>query len=127
MKPFIYSLRVWLTSVLVGTLIFFFIGHPTDDSSMTFWGYMIVVCVYTLLCSSVSFFIFWAATAWLTKRHLPRNRQRWIMTFVGVLLTVLPFPVLFGRNHPDWWMMAEVASCYVVPIVAGIWLFKFPI
>lgn len=69
MKPFIYSLKVWLTSVLVGTLIFYFIGHPTDDSSMTFWGYMIVVCLYTLLCSSVSFFVFSAATAWLAAQQ----------------------------------------------------------
>jgi hypothetical protein len=127
MKPFIYCFKVWLTSVIGGALLFYFIGHPTDDSSMTFWGYMIVVCLYTLLYSSVSFLIFWAAMARLTKRHRPRNWQRWIMRVIGVLLTVLPFPVLFDRNHPDWWMMAEVDHCYVVPIVTGIWLFKFPI
>jgi hypothetical protein len=127
MKPFIYSLEVWLTSVIVGAFLFYFIGHPTDDSSMTFWGYMIIVCLYTLLYSSISFLIFWSAMAWLTKRPLSRNRQRWIMTFIGLVLTVLPFPILLGRNHPDWLMVAEVAGCYSIPIAAGIWLFKFPI
>jgi hypothetical protein len=127
MKPFIYSLKVWLTGVVVGALLFYFIGHPTDDSSMTFWGYLIVICLYTLLYSSVSFLIFWAATAWLTKRRLPRNRQRWIMTVIGLIGTVLPFPILLGRNHPDWWMLTEITGCYVALIVAGIWLFKFPV
>ena len=54
MKPLLYSGKAWLTSVLVGTLLFYFIGHP-------------------------------------------------------------------------WWMLAEVAGCYVVPMVASTWLFKCPI
>ena len=127
MKPFIYCLKVWLSSVIMGALLFYFIGHPTDDSSMTFWGYLIVICLYTLLYSSISFLIFCAATVWLTSGRLPRNRQRWILTFIGLLLTVLPFYILFGRNSPDWPMLAEVTGGYLAPIVAGIWLFKFPI
>ncbi|MES1161382.1 MAG: hypothetical protein ABUM51_11530 [Bacteroidota bacterium] len=54
MDPFLYSRKVWLTSVFVGILLFYFIDHL-------------------------------------------------------------------------WWMLAEVAGCYVVPIVGGIWLFKFSI
>lgn len=126
MKPLAYCMKVWLTSVLLGTLIFYFVGNPTDDSSMTFWEYIAVVCLYTMLYSCVSFLVFWALIAWLTKRQLPLGRKRWTATITGLILAVLPFPILFGSNHPNWWMLAAVAGCYVVPMVAGIWLFKFP-
>jgi Co/Zn/Cd efflux system component len=127
MKPLTFSLKVWLTSVVLGTLIFYFIGHPTDDSSMTFWEYILVGLLYALLLSCVSFFVFWAALTWLTKRPLPKTAKRWITTFIGLILTAAPFPILFGGNHPDWRMMSEFASCYAAPIVAGTWLFKFPV
>jgi|GEM_PF-3888328 hypothetical protein len=66
MKVFRYCLKIWLSSVVIGTLLFYFVGDPTDDSSMTFWGYM-AVCLGTTVYSLVSFccsglvYTFWPA------------------------------------------------------------------
>jgi hypothetical protein len=126
MKILGYCLKVWLTSVVVGALIVYFVTDPTDDSSMTFWGYMAVICLYTLLFSCVSFFLFWVAVVFLAVGRLSMNKQRWIATAAGVILTAAPFPLWFGGHHPNWALLARVCSYYLIPVVAGIWLFKFP-
>jgi hypothetical protein len=36
MKPFLYSLKIWLTSPLAGSGMIYFAGKLTDDSNMTF-------------------------------------------------------------------------------------------
>ena len=93
MKILGYCLKVWLTSVVVGALIVYFVTDLMDDSSMTFWGYMAAICLYTLLFSCVSFFLFWVAVVFLTVGRLSMNKQRWIATAVGVILTAAPFPL----------------------------------
>ena len=87
---------------------------------------MAIGCLYALLLSAVSFFVFWATLAWLTKRPLPTRAKRWITTFIGLILTAAPFLILGAGHRPDWGMMMEFASCYAAPIAAGTWLFKFP-
>ena len=126
MRIFFYCIKVWLSSVFVGALLFYLVGNPTDDSSMTFLGYMVVVCLYTILYSSISFFLFWACVALLANGGLSVKKQKWIATAGGTILTIAPFAVLFGGNQPDWLALVKICSCYLVPLLAAIWIFRIP-
>jgi len=126
MKIFLYCLKIWLTSVVVGALLFYFVGDPTYDSSMTFWGYMAVVCLAAAIYSLVSFLLFWAGVVFVTGRRISVWRQRWIAMAWATILVIAPFPILLGRNHPNWALLAELCGCYLVPVLAGIWVFRVP-
>jgi hypothetical protein len=126
MRIFLYCLKVWLSSVVVGGVLFYFLDKPTDDSSMTFLGYMIIFCVFALLFSSVSFFLLWAGVAMLANGRLSVNKQRWIATAWGAILAIAPVVLLFGWHQPDWSFLARLCGCYLIPLLAAIWVFKFP-
>jgi uncharacterized membrane protein len=126
MKVFGYCLKIWLISVVTGTLLYYFVGNPTDDSSMTFWGYMGVVCLAATVYSLVSFLLFWIGVYVLAGRPYSARQQKSIGSAWATILAIAPFPILFGRNHPNWALLAELSGCYLVPVVAGIWVFRFP-
>jgi hypothetical protein len=134
MKPFGFSLKLWLTSVLTGCGMICLVGYLTDDSTMTFFGYESLTSGATLIFSAPCFLLFWATTTWLTKKPLPIRTKRWTTTAIGVLLTAAPFGIiivlpfiLFGDlHHTNWRFLCELATCYAAPIVAGTWLYKFP-
>ena len=126
MRIFVYCIKVWIISIFIGALLFYLLNNPTDDSSMTFLGYMVVVCLYAMLYSCISFFLFWACVALLTNGEFSVRRQKWIATAAGTILTIVPFAVLFGRNHPNWLGLAKICSCYLIPLLAAIWVFRIP-
>ena len=126
MKIFLYCLKIWLTTVVVGALLFYVVGSPTYDSSMTFWEYMAVVCLAAAIYSSVSFLLFWAGVVFVTGRRISVWRQRSIAMAWAAILVIAPFPSLFGGHHPNWALLAELCGCFLVPVLVGIWMFKFP-
>ena len=126
MKIFFFCLKIWLTSVVTGTLLYYFVGNPTDDSSMTFWGYMGVVCVAAAIYSLISFLLFWAGVVFVARRRFSSRQPRTVTTAWATVLVVAPFPVLLGGNHPNWAMLAELCGCYLVPVLVAIWVLRFP-
>ena len=126
MKVFGYCLKIWLGSVVTGTLLYYLVGNPTDDSSMTFWGYMGVVCLGATVYSLVSFLLFWVGVYYLAGRPYSVRQQKGLGTAWAAILVIVPFPILFGRNHPNWALLAELCGCYLVPLLVGIWVLRFP-
>jgi len=125
-KIFIYCLKVWLSAVILGPALFFIPGDPTNDSSMGFWEYMMFACVAGLIYSLVSFLLFCAGVAYFTSLHISIALQKILTTGWSVLLTIAPFPILFGKNHPNWIILSELSGCYLLPILIGIWIYRFP-
>ena len=126
MKIFLYCLKIWLISVVTGTLLFYFIGKPTDDSSLTFWGYMGIICLGATLFSLPSFFLFWLGVWFLTGRPISLRRRR-VQTMVwATILVIAPFPIMVGSNSPNWFLLAELCGCYWLPLIVGIGFFRFP-
>jgi hypothetical protein len=75
-------------------LLFYFVGDPTDDSSMTFFGYMAVVCLAATVYSLVSFLLFWAGVCFLACRPYAVGQQKGIGTAWATILVIAPFPIL---------------------------------
>jgi hypothetical protein len=126
MKPFLFALKIWLTSALAGPLLVYFADNPDVEASMTFLGYMAVTCSYGLLFSSPCFLVLWATTAWLKKSRFPTTKNRWIITVIGLLLTAALFVIFSAGNHPDWTMLSKIMGCYAAAGTTATWLFKFP-
>jgi uncharacterized membrane protein len=126
MKIFLYCLKIWQSSVVVGTFLFYFVGNPTEDSSWTFWGYMWVVCLGATIYSLVSFLLFWAGVVFVTGRLFSVRKRKAVAAGWATILVIAPFPVLFGRNHPNWALLGELCGCYLAPLLVGIGVFRFP-
>ena len=127
MKSLTYSLKVWLTGVLVGTTIWCVIGTLMEHSDMSLIASILVATVYAFLYSGVSFLLSWAAVTILNRGRRSKNNQRSILTALGIILTAAPFFILFGAHQPNWLALAGMYGCYIVPIIIGTWLYKLPI
>lgn len=130
-KVFFYCLKVWLASVLLGPVIFWFcLMRLDDDASYTFrnflgfWGYAIL---YGLGFSLISFLLFLLAETYIAHRDWTGQRRRTTTAVLGILLTVIPFLIFLGTlrfsNNA-----ISVAFClsYLLPVLAGIFYYRHP-
>jgi hypothetical protein len=130
-RVFFYCLKVWLASVLIGPMLFSGVQPLLDEDAaytlnffLGFWGYMIL---YGLGFSLVSFLLFWGGMIYITHQEWSSNQRRMAAAFLGIALTVAPFMVLFGTVNI---LMPKeriiFCLCYLLPILAGIFWYRFP-
>ncbi|HXB05882.1 MAG TPA: hypothetical protein VNW04_02165 [Puia sp.] len=130
-KVFFYCLKVWLASVLLGPPLFWGCLRQLDkDASYTFgdllnfWAYGIL---YGLGFSVISFLLFLGGMFYIYRRNWPILQRRTATALLGIVLTIIPFLIFFGTLNfflPE----TRIAFClsYLLPIVAGIFLYRFP-
>jgi uncharacterized membrane protein len=107
-------------------VLFFFVGAPTYDSSMGFWEYLGLATLAGIIYSSVSFLLFLAFIFYQTTRTRSATKQKILASAWGLIITLAPFPILFGNQNANWPVEAELCACYLICIFAGIWLYRFP-
>lgn len=130
-KVFFYCLKVWLASVLIGPALFWCCLTRIDtDASYTFteflgfWGYAVL---YSLVFSLISFLLFLLSMVYVSHRHWPWHRQRWTIALLGIVLTLAPIAVFLGTLK-FFDETGRIAFClsYLLPILAGIFIYRFP-
>ena len=130
-KVFFYCLKVWLASVLIGPVLFWFCLMRLDDDAsynfpnfLGFWGYAIL---YGIGFSLLSFLVFLIAETYIARRDWPWHRRRTITAILGILLTLIPFLIFLGTLH-FFKDAISVAFClsYLLPVLAGIYFYRFP-
>ena len=130
-KVFFYCLKVWLASVFIGPALFWcFMTRIDRDAAYTFadflgfWGYAML---YSLLFSLISFLLFLISMAYVSHQKWEWHRQRLVIAFLGIVLTVVPIVIFLGtyRFFSDTGRIAFFLS-YLLPILAGIFLYPFP-
>src|SRR6201986_750331 len=97
-RVFFYCLKVWLASVLLGPILLW--GFLLQGGSwpwslgdfLLYWGMTIIMGV---VCSGLSFIIFWGLTVLVYRQHWPVPQVRIAEAALGVLLTLVPFLILF--------------------------------
>jgi len=102
-----YSLKVWLTSVLLAPIIFLFIDYFTSpraqNNSQTDIDSLIQLYLAFVIAGAILSFITWLifwGVAILTCRHTTNIIQRkLIMFFMGIILTILTFLLLFSSDE----------------------------
>ncbi|HLZ85984.1 MAG TPA: hypothetical protein VKQ52_02035 [Puia sp.] len=126
-KVFFYCLKVWLTSVVLGPVIFWCWEIPDILTLSSFLAYLGIAILYGLVFSLLSFLLLWAGIAFLYRRGWPLTRQRLAAACWGLTLTLVPFLVLFARAdsvmQPD---SVHLSLSYLFPILVGIFVYQWP-
>ncbi|AMR30739.1 hypothetical protein A0256_04535 [Mucilaginibacter sp. PAMC 26640] len=122
-----YSLKVWLTSIIISPILFLLIDLFTKHNQTNLEGgvlFIILSTLYGLVLSSISWLLFWLWSYFLLKLSISLIAFKTVLSFFGSALTILPF-VLFSRDHgfPDASTIMWALN-YNVVIVAGVWFYK---
>jgi hypothetical protein len=129
-RVFFYCLKVWLASILLGPILLWgFLLQGGSGRSWTFadfllyWGVTIMAGV---VYSALSFLVFWILTILVYRQHWPVPQLRIAEAILAVVLTMIPFLVLFEMNSIDQGYQAALFACYLLPILAGVFFYRFP-
>lgn len=125
----IYSLKVWLTSVVFSPVLFFICDsmlHSNDlgnlSGALGFIGYSIT---YGLVISIPSWLILFLFSGSLVNRQLKLHYKRILITAVSIVLSILPFYLLFRGDDNGFDLYTKLWSfSYCSIIVAGVWYYR---
>ena len=125
-QALIYSLKVWLTSVLLGPAIYLILdgfvypGGVGLAGGLGFIGYSIG---YGLVLSIPCWLILFLLSGSLVNRKF--RYKRTLITVVSTILSVAPFYLLFrGDDNGFDGDTLLWAFSYCAVIVAGVWLYR---
>src|SRR5258708_38738189 len=76
---FLYPLQVWLTSALIGPILWFLSPGISDHSLLTFVQFYWLALVFGFMFSFPSFLLLWAGVAYI-------NRRTWRLLFQKVVV-----------------------------------------
>lgn len=130
----IYSLKIWLTAVLLSPLLFLLIlllrtlqNHPDDQFSILLFAYVMLLA-NSFLYSLISLLIFGALTSWISKTDTLETRSK-LPLIVGIAIL---FPVLYLIFNPyddlisstnNLWLMFS----YIMIAVGSTTYYKKPL
>ncbi|WP_448702805.1 hypothetical protein ACFGVR_10665 [Mucilaginibacter sp. AW1-3] len=116
-----YVLKVWLTSVLTGSLF----AEPIMDgfrySVEDFTIGATVSLVLSFGFSVPSFIAFVLIVSKITKMQMSNIKRKIFLSVVACILTIIPFVVL---RYMEGLFKPLLIIPYGVAIIAGIWLYK---
>ena len=125
----LYSIKIWLTSVVLSPVVFVFgddLIHPNNSewfySALGFIGFSIV---YGLVLSIPCVIILFLFAGSLVYRKLDMIYKKLLLSIVGIVLSILPFYLLFrgDDNRFDLYTFFWSLS-YCFFIVAGVWFYE---
>jgi hypothetical protein len=87
---------------------------------------MVVGCVGATIYSAVSFILFLLGVRFFAGMPIPPEGKRMLASIWAIFLGVVPFLVVSTWNDLPWVQTAECCGCYLIPLIAGIWIFSFP-
>jgi uncharacterized membrane protein len=130
-QALIYSLKVWLTTIVLGMRVAAVIKICLDTDHLYGAGDIFSSAIYDipvgLIACTPSFFLFLVGVFFLSKTSGTIWSKKLILSVLGVILAILPFAIvfthqLFSANYlPD--MLPELCG-YVGITLAGIWFYK---
>ncbi|HEX9514137.1 MAG TPA: hypothetical protein VF939_26780 [Puia sp.] len=124
---FLYPLQVWLTSALIGPILWFLSPGISDHSLLTFVQFYWLALVFGFMFSFPSFLLLWAGVAYINRRTWRLLFKKLVVAGWAMSLAIAPFllisdwrePILQGPN------LAFIGS-YVGPLLAAVFLFRWP-
>lgn len=130
MKPVAkYVLNIWLTSVIVGSTLFYWGSYFINYDVISHGGkaedrmaMYLITLVFSLVLSIPALILLGLSTYALLETRLAFKTIRVLLSFVCVLLCSLTFGVFseFSFNGKD----LLIILCYSSPLVAGVFLYK---
>ncbi|MDR6942081.1 hypothetical protein [Mucilaginibacter pocheonensis] len=123
-QTLIYSLKIWLTSVVIGPLIY--IVHETKLQDLKgSAGFILYSIPYGLALSSLIWLLFWLSLHCIYQLNISTLTFKLYLSSIGFVLSLLPFFLIFGNDDPITYKeILPWALSYCIVIVAGVWFFK---
>ncbi|RZK43067.1 MAG: hypothetical protein EOO90_05275 [Pedobacter sp.] len=124
-----YVLGIWLTSVIVGSTLFYWGSYFINYDVITHGGkagdriaMYLMTLVFSLVLSIPALILLGLSTYVVLETRLAFKIIRWLLSFVCVVLCTLTFGMLseFNFGVKD----LTIIGCYSVPLVAGAFLYK---
>ena len=116
MKPFLFSVCVWLCSIVAGSAIIFILLVPRPILSD--FEYFSFACLISFIFSIPSLFLLALLTHYLLKSSLNLIKIKALLTIFSAILIVIPI-YLFARAFDS-----EIYISYYLPTLIGLWGFK---
>jgi hypothetical protein len=131
-QALIYSLKVWLTTVVLGLRISGLIRICMDTDHLIYkWSDMFSSAMYDIPVGLIACLPSWALfilSVWaLKKSKSSLILVKLFLSLIGVMLSILPFAIVFNHqlfniNYlPD--MLPDLFG-YTLITVAGVWFYK---
>jgi hypothetical protein len=138
-NPFIFSLKVWMTSVIVGSALIlplFPVDQPYYGNSppsrptagAVFKGRLYLYLanlLYSFVCSISSYLIFLLLAWYLYVKYWTPTRVKIALSVAGSLLAFIPLFVFFAYTPPANLLYMYLA--YILTGVAAVWFYKLPV
>ena len=127
-QAFIYSLKIWLTSVLLSPVLNIIVDklfYPNQDMQLTgALGFIGLAIGYGLVLSIPCWIMLYLVSALMINGRLQLTHKKMLITGVGIVLCFSLFYLVFLGDDFDMetWVWA---LCYCGIIVAGIWYYRF--
>jgi hypothetical protein len=124
----VYSLKVWLTSVVLGSFLSClpFIFPLTDwyELVTVLFGGMLLVMIVAALFSILSWAGLLLSIHLLTKYPFNEKQVKLKLSVIGLLLALAPLLFITGGGLGVDWTDRLAVICYPSLIVAGIWFYR---
>src|SRR5258708_37456475 len=88
---FLYPLQVWLTSALIGPILWFLSPGISDHSLLTFVQFYWLALVFGFMFSFPSFLLLWAGVAYINRRTWPPLFKKLRAPRLASWLSLAPF------------------------------------
>jgi len=126
---FRYSLKVWLTSVILSPILYVLVDSVLNPKYISgllgIFGFISYSIPYGLMLSIPSWGLLWISCIFINKRTATVRLKKIILSIIGAILSLLPFYLLFHLDddnaHED---VITWSICYSVIIIAGVWFYK---
>lgn len=133
-QAFIYSLKVWLTALVLVTLLDDLVRpfaspvglYPVSDLPEVLLSELLRIPVMSILYLPI-LLILWLVTGVTNRINILLVYKKIIWSLVAIPLPVLPFALL----NPDVlsadrrWSIIPYFICWAVLLITSIWLYKF--
>ncbi|WP_443946950.1 hypothetical protein ACJVDH_07530 [Pedobacter sp. AW1-32] len=122
-----YTLKVWLSGIAIGTLVFWAImtiGSPSDNSRwQDLSTFLLTLLSEASLLSFPAAFVFYIAIYTLKARNLTSKKCKLILSLLAVTMSFATFLILDPDSLLSPGYLILIVS-YTTPIVPCIWYFK---
>ena len=127
-KPiYIYPIQIWLTSALIGPIIFHASSNLLDNSFETFWTLLFLTTGYGFLLSIPSFFLLLAAVVIIDWHPSHTHAKKLIIACWAAVLVIAPLWLITGSLTLLLKRTALITiGSYLAPLLLAVFYYRWP-
>ena len=124
---YLYPLQVWLISLTMGPILWFFSSGISDHSVLTFLEFYWLGLVFGFIFSFPSFLLLWAGVAYVNHWAWRVLLKKIVLAGWAMVLGIVPFMVISGWREPILKRGNLILiGAYVGPLLVAVFLLRWP-